>query len=215
MSKADWRKAEKRAPVFTFLCGMIVLPAFLLQRSMLIKVILAVIFILYAAALHKKISVHVIVLVTGGIILANLLSPIGRVMVSIGSLPITAGALKQGVYKAATLIGLIYLSRWAIHEQLKIPGRWGGVFGRILFYFERITIIWSEHRGVGLIARLDRTLLEVSDPGEETRRDSNAGDKPERGEKRGLDLRARMFLAGAIGVISLAAFVLSLLISIY
>ena len=63
--------------------------------------------------------------VMAGIIGANLLVPLGRVLFSFGPLVITEIALLEGVKKAVTFEALIFISKATLSPGLRLPGRTG------------------------------------------------------------------------------------------
>jgi len=129
-----WISAE-----FLFFCGILSLPAFLFGEAVWAKTLLMAVYILLNAISGRKVKVLPNLVVAAGIVAANLFTPFGKILFRIGTFPVTEGALRIGLAKSATIIGLIYLSRFTIRSTIRIPGRVGEVFSLMLFYFERIT----------------------------------------------------------------------------
>ncbi len=67
-------------------------------------------------------------------VLINLLSPFGLVLFHFGPLWITEGALKTGLQKGLNMAALLYLSRFSIRSDLRLPGRIGRLISRMFFY---------------------------------------------------------------------------------
>jgi len=67
-------------------------------------------------------------------VLINLLSPFGLVLHHFGPLWVTEGALKTGLQKGFNMAGLLYLSRFSIRADLRLPGRIGLLISRMFFY---------------------------------------------------------------------------------
>jgi heptaprenyl diphosphate synthase len=86
----------------------------------------------------KKIKWMYFVIMVSSITFFNLLTPMGRVLVSVGPITITGGALRNGVMKGFTIIGLVFISLFSIRPDLRLPGRLGGLLVRLFYYFERI-----------------------------------------------------------------------------
>ena len=63
--------------------------------------------------------------------------------------------------KAAVLIGMIYISRFALRQGLTFPGRLGILLSRVFFYFGRLTSGKSIERR-NIIKQLDLRLIELS-----------------------------------------------------
>ncbi len=153
-------------PVILFVCGAAVIPAFLFQRSVVVKLVQVIVFAVLATAAGKKIKpVYFLVMVTS-ITFFNVLSPLGRVLIQIGPFPVTETALVSGVVKGLTIVGLVFISLFSIRPDLRLPGRMGGMIGRVFFYFERI--IEGKRRKLEprrLIASIDEILEEIFEPG--------------------------------------------------
>lgn len=127
------------SPAHLLVGGLLLIPGFLLQQSLLLRYAEVAGYMLLAAACGRRVLILPNLVAVAGIVAANLASPFGRVLVSLGPLPITGGALEDGLYKASVLIGLIYLSRLAVRDDLVLPGRFGALIARSFFFFGLIT----------------------------------------------------------------------------
>ena len=130
-----------------FATGALLLPAFLFQQDVVIRVLQILLFIGLNAAGGRRIRVVQNLVFMAGIVLFNLFVPTGKVLLTVLGLPITEAALRSGLAKATALVGMIAISQFCLREDLRIPGRVGGLVGRSLFYFHRI---------MGMRARIDR-----------------------------------------------------------
>lgn len=180
--RADARRdAAKRffsSPVL-FVAGLACMPALLFNPSPLLRVAQAGLFLLYAWSGGKRIRPLFIAIASATIVGFNLLIPVGRVLATWGSFRLTEGALMVGIERAATLEGLILLSRATIRSDLKLPGGFGSLLAEAFRLFELI----SERRGTfdrrDPIGSIDLMMLELS--GEVrigTGRDAQAGEVP-------------------------------------
>ena len=162
-----------------FLSGAALLPAFLFQQDLVIRSALFLLFMGLNVASGRRPRLLQYVLVGAGIVVFNLVIPTGRVLVSFLGLPITEVALKTGVSKATAMVGLIALSLFSIRSDLRLPGRFGGLLGRSLLYFEAIM---SERRVIDradIIGSIDTILLSLGDA---ARSPAAAGDSPSAGD---------------------------------
>jgi hypothetical protein len=142
-----------------FLVGAALLPAFLFQQDLVIRTALFLLFIGLNAASGRRPRLLQYVVVGAGIVVFNLIIPTGRVLVSVLGLPLTEVALKTGVSKATAMVGLVALSLFSIRPDLRLPGRFGGLLGTSLLYFERIM---GQRRAIDrrdLIGSIDAVLL--------------------------------------------------------
>lgn len=159
-----------------FLCGALLFPPFLLQQDIVIRCGLVGLFLVLNLAAGRRVRILQSVLVALGIVAFNLVIPTGRVLAAPLGLPITEGALKSGVMKATAMTGLIFLSRFSIRPDLRLPGRLGGLIGKSLFYFEAIM---SQRRRIDrrdIIGSVDALLVSVT---ERAGDGSNASSNPE------------------------------------
>ncbi len=155
-SNTTAKKADLR-----LITGLLVLPAFLLQPALSGVLVLAAAAVISAAAAGKKIKPLPGFLLLISVVLANLLQRNGLVLFSVGGFPVTAGALRIGLDKAFTLIGLIYLSQFMISRRPRLPGRFGRIISLQLYYFEQITEKWRTIKKGGITARLDALLYQL------------------------------------------------------
>ncbi len=153
------------SPQALFFCGALLFPPFLLQQDLVVRAGLIALFVALNALAGRRIRILQSILVAAGIVAFNLVLPTGRVLLSPMGLPITEGALKSGLMKATAMTGLIFLSRFSIRPNLRLPGRIGGLIGRSLFYFEAIM---SQRRRIDrkdIIGSIDALLLAVTEGG--------------------------------------------------
>jgi hypothetical protein len=158
------------------LTGIAAIPAFLFQNSLLFQIVQVSTFFIAAALSGKKIRILPPLIMLVSITLLNLFTPIGRVLVSFRRISVTAGALRLGIHKALTLIGLIYLSRAAVRSDLSLPGRFGSIITRTFYYFDQVNETWRTIPKQPVIKRLDALLFHIYADRPETR-GQTAGEK--------------------------------------
>ncbi|MDR2864121.1 MAG: Gx transporter family protein [Spirochaetaceae bacterium] len=61
------------------------------------------------------------------IVISNLLPPYGKVLLRVGPFAVTEGAFFTGLKKAASLEGLIMLSKLTISDKIQLPGKLGNM----------------------------------------------------------------------------------------
>lgn len=159
------KKGEKRAQrrqrfesMFTpwqlALAGAALAFIFLFERQLAVKATLFIFFILATYVAGKRFSLLTTLLVSAGIVLTNLLIPAGRVLARLGSLTITEFALTEGLLKALTFEGLMFLSKASIMPGLTIPGKLGSIVSSAFLYYDRII----EYKGKVLPATLSSDI---------------------------------------------------------
>lgn len=127
------------APGQKLIFGLLFIPAYLLQQSIIIRTIQFVILISVYILQGGKLRIAPNLMLVSGIILAYTLRPAGKLLFMLGDFPVTEGALISGLTKALMLIGLIYISRLSVSSKLNLKGKAGNLFGRVFYYFEAIT----------------------------------------------------------------------------
>jgi hypothetical protein len=153
---------------------------FLFQPVLVLKAILFALFLGAALSSGKKVSLTATVLVSLGIVVANLLVPVGPVLFRIGGFRVTQEALMDGINKALTFEGLIYISKASIRPGLRLPGRFGGIMARAFVYYDRIVEYRGRIRAASLFEDADALMLAIWD----APRPGDGGVGPETGRPR-------------------------------
>jgi len=130
-------------PWMAAVLGVVVATVFLLQQGIFVKTLFLFLFIFWTWLAGKRFSLVSTLLVTVGIVATNLLIPSGRVLFRLGPIVITEMALREGLSKALTFEGLMYLSKAAIMPGLHFPGRFGAIIAQAFQYYDRVI----EYRG--------------------------------------------------------------------
>lgn len=167
------RFLEARVPaILQFAAGALLIGAFLAQRDLVIRTAEFVAFLALARLSGRRLRPLSYALVAAGIVAFNLIIPVGRELATVLGFPVTESALKSGVAKALTLVGMIAASQFSIRADLRLPGRFGGLLGRSLMYFQRIM---TERRRIDrrdVFGSIDAVLLSVHGAGYALRADA-------------------------------------------
>jgi hypothetical protein len=164
--------SERVPAVMQFAAGALLMVGFLAQRDLVLRGAEFAAFLLLARLSGRRLRLVSYLLVAIGIVAFNLIIPVGRELFSILKFPVTETALKSGVGKALALVGMIAASQFSIREDLRLPGRFGGLLGRSLLYFQRIM---AERRRIDrrdIIGSIDDVLLDVHGSGAVMRNDA-------------------------------------------
>ena len=141
---------------------MTLLLLFLLSRGVISRSLQLVLFALLSKAAGKRISYLYFLILTLSISAFNLLTiPGARSLFTLGSFPVTRGALITGITKGVTISGLVFVSLFSVSRELVLPGRFGRLLGRSFYYFERL---YSEKRRVrrkSFLSDIDEILLSL------------------------------------------------------
>lgn len=123
------------SPSVLFLCGVALMPAFLSQRIPALKLLLLALYGGLCITAGRRLRIVGNLFFFAAVVFFNLLNPSGRILLAAGPLTVTDAALKSGVLKALSFIGLTYISAFAIHPRLRLPGRVGYLLSRTFGYF--------------------------------------------------------------------------------
>lgn len=148
-----------------FLTGALTLPAYLLQDDLYLRLLQVVLFAGLSVLAGKRIKWLYFVVMVSSITFFHLLVPMGRVLFAVGSLTITEVALRNGLLKGLTIVGLVFISLFSVRSDLKLPGRLGGLVARLFFYFERIMEGRQKIEARRLIPSVDEVLTSIYAPG--------------------------------------------------
>lgn len=200
--------------------GLVVAILFILEKNLAVKLGLLVFFIAAAYLAGKPFSLWTTLAVSAGIIAANLLVPSGKVLFQIGPLAITQFALTDGIAKAITFEGLMFLSKASIMRGLRIPGTLGNIVSSSFLYYDRIIEYKGKIHASSLSADVDGMMFAVWE--KETGASASPTDSPDStesipapraGEANGKSPTAKsrkgsIVLAAVVtGIVALVAFV--------
>jgi hypothetical protein len=152
-------------------------------------------FLVSALLSGKKVSLLATLLVSAGIVLANLLVPVGKVIAVLGPLKVTESALIDGLGKALVFEGLIYASKASIVSGLRLPGRFGSLVAEAFVHYDRIVEYRGRIKAASLIGDVDALMLELWEA-PETEREA----APEAATPRKVRPIAYAALAAAVGI---------------
>jgi len=143
--------------------GAAISTAFLFQRSLSIRAAMFLFFMGAAWLSGKKLSLLATLLVSAGIVGANLLVPVGRVLAVLGPFRITETALLDGLGKALVFEGLVHISKASILPDLRLPGRFGSIVASAFVYYDRIVEFKGNIKPATLIREADSLMLRMWD----------------------------------------------------
>ncbi|MDR1625649.1 MAG: Gx transporter family protein [Spirochaetia bacterium] len=172
-ARADGRPpppGAARPAHFIFVCGLVSVFPFVASRSLAAKTLLAALYVAIAGFSGRRIRILPGTVLLVSVTALHCLRPFGKVLLMLGTWPLTEGALDSGLIKALTLIGLVYLSRLTVRPQLRFPGRAGGIFSAMLSDFERITGCGVKIQRKDFWGGLDRLFAAVYGNGGEAAR---------------------------------------------
>ncbi len=132
---------------------------FLLSHSLLIKTILTFFFIAAYILQGGRFKLLPNIFLITGITIVNLLNPSGEILFSLKYIAITENALRIGITKSMTFIGLIYLSRLIVSTHITKIAQNGGLLSAAFFYFEKLTEMNFRNRKESVLQTIDNYLM--------------------------------------------------------
>jgi heptaprenyl diphosphate synthase len=155
-----------------FVSGLVIMPALLFNPSTEYRFLQFIFFWFLLLLTGKKTNPFITIITMFFIIAFNLIIPYGQVLFAAGPLKITSGALKSGIHRAVTFMGLIMLSKAGIRHDLKIPGAFGELLGESLRLFSVMMGKKYRLKINNPIKLIDNLLMELS-------AEDFSGDNPE------------------------------------
>jgi hypothetical protein len=146
-----------------FFSGIVIMPALLFNPSTEYRALQFIFFWFLLLLTGKKTNPFLTLITIFFIIAFNLIIPYGQVLFSAGSVKITSGALKSGLQRAVTFMGLIMLSKASIRLDLKIPGPFGELLGESLRLFSVMMGKKYRLKIKNPIKVIDTLLMELSE----------------------------------------------------
>jgi hypothetical protein len=144
--------------------GLLLSPSIILQQNLAVKSVQTVLFftlaMLSVAAGRRRLVVGSSIFIATTI-MVNLLSPVGKLLVQIGPLRITRGALEVGIAKATTLVSLLYVSRICVRPSVRLPGTVGSTIAQTFDYLSRLLARGRRISRKNLVQNLDEQFEEI------------------------------------------------------
>ena len=147
LESGGWRQGG-RLPLFRLAVGLMLIPPFILQSEVGLRALQLLICITAASAAGRRFRLLPGALIFTAVVAAHVLMPVGQVLFELFDFPVTRGALDKGVHTGLSIVGLVYISRFAVSKELYIPGTVGNLLYDVLYFFEELTA-FAPKRGKG------------------------------------------------------------------
>jgi len=150
------------SPGLRFSLGLSLMVLFAMQAHWWLKLLMIAGFALAAIRAGKRLQPWFFVFFTLSVTFFHLFTPMGRVLFTLGNWAVTLGALEEGLNRALTLVGLVFISLFSVSPGLRLPGILGSLLGRSFFYFERLLETRKDLQPRELWPSVDRILARVA-----------------------------------------------------
>jgi hypothetical protein len=135
-------------------------PAFLFQRNTAVLAVEIVLFFSLSLFRRGRAAVLSPFLILCFITFFNLFAPYGKILFHIGAFTVTDGALFQGLRRAEVLVGMLFLSQFALDSRMKLPGGAGKFLLLMFAAFNRITAEKIPLNPRQILAAVDNRLFD-------------------------------------------------------
>jgi len=125
-------------PTVRFFWGLALLACLVFSGDWLPRAVLTFLGVGLALASGKRVSLGYFGFLVASVVVFNIFLPVGRVWVKLGPVPITEGAFFLGLGKGLTFAGLVFFSLASISRDLKLPGRFGALWGKTFAWYEQL-----------------------------------------------------------------------------
>jgi hypothetical protein len=166
------------APENLFAAVMCYFPAFLFQKNTAILAVETVLFFSFCLLRRGRAAVLSPFLILAFITFFNLLTPYGKILARIGAFTVTDGALFQGLRRAEILVGMVFLSQFALDSSLTLPGGAGKFLTQMFAAFNRITSEKIPLQPKQILAAVDTRLFDSYFGYEQAPENSTGGAPP-------------------------------------
>jgi hypothetical protein len=153
--------STKCRPEFLFIVSLFALAFFVfIKNTTILWIITGFFFIL---TLARRGSVHILpsLLLTLCLVFFAILTPTGKVLYSVGSFRITLDALNNGLHRSAVLVGMVFISQFAISKNLQLPGSAGKFLTEVFGWFDKLTASRISFVPGKIIASIDAVLVQL------------------------------------------------------
>lgn len=144
-----------------FIIALCCFPIFMLLPSVLVIWICTAVFFVLTLLRRGKVLILPSILITLGIVFFALLSPAGKVLLTIKSFNITQEALYSGLHRSGILVGMVFLSQFAVSSKLHFPGKIGFFLSQMFTYFDALTAQRISLKPGTIIESIDEKLLKI------------------------------------------------------
>jgi len=147
--------------------GLLLIPAFLLQKILIIRVIQTVVLLFLSMIaikpfLQKRRHLVFSFFSFIFIVFFNIFAPHGEVLFKIFSFSVTSGAISIGLFKATAFTGLLTLSRITVTKAVPFSGFLGKMIGQVFYYLDQLQKTQGKYKTKNIMKRIDLTMMDIT-----------------------------------------------------
>jgi hypothetical protein len=111
-----------------------------------------------AVSAGKRIKFGYFAFLVASVVFFHLFLPFGKVWFQVGPWAVTEGAFFLGLGKGFTFSGLVFVSLASISRELRLPGRFGALWGQTFSWYEQLMDQRRAIKPRALLLSIDRLL---------------------------------------------------------
>ena len=162
LGEKDEKSNKIIAIITVFIAIISIILLFAIRNIVCTWSIVFLFFILLEISKKGKVKILPPLLTTFFIILFSLLSPYGLVLLKIGFIKITQGALESGLRKSGILLGMTFCSQLILASKFNFPGKIGGRIQQFFNYYGMFTQSIKNIKFRGIIQFIDEHLQNIT-----------------------------------------------------
>lgn len=152
-----------------FICTLLCFPALLFQSNVLFLWINVLLFFILSGLKKGRVRIFQPLIFMLSIVFFNALIPSGRILFLIGSFRVTEGALIFGLKKSGVLLGMLFLSQYALSRDIRIAGTFGKFVNSMFLFFDILSEQKTPFSLKNPLQSIDERLLAVYTGSEDER----------------------------------------------
>ena len=125
-------------PTVRFFWGLGLVACLVFTGGWVARGCLALMGLILALVSGKRVSLPYFGFLIATIVVFNLFLPEGKVWFQLGPWALTEGAFFLGLGKGFTFSGLVFLSLASVSRDLRLPGRFGSLWGKTFSWYEQL-----------------------------------------------------------------------------
>ena len=162
MARSEHKRRDRLArhlhPTTRFFWGLGLLACLVFAASWQARASLAALGVILALMAGKRVSFGYFGFLVASVVVFHLFLPVGKVWVTVGPWAITEGAFFLGLGKGLTFAGLVFFSLASISRDLRLPGRFGALWGQTFSWYEQLMDQRKVLKPRALLMSIDRLL---------------------------------------------------------
>ncbi len=152
---------EKCNQQLLFIVALIALIPFVFIQNLKLQWSLVFLFLILCLLKRGKVRILPSIFIALSVTFFAVLTPYGKVIYEIKGFKLTKDALFNGLHRSGILIGMVFISQFAVSARVKLPGKAGFFIAKMFSYFDLLTQKRISFKPGNIIQSIDQRLLEI------------------------------------------------------